>query len=134
MNYFQVLGVLFGLAAFLKPFYMHILPWDENKFISKAYAKERPRWVLIAAVLGIFLVLFTIYMEIVTSVSYSIVITVLFSLTAVKALILLFDYGKFQSFVSGLLSKDKGRGIVLIDVLVGVFGLFLILISLFLVG
>ncbi len=134
MNYFQVLGIVFGLAAFLKPFYMHILPWDENKFISKAYSKERPKWVLIVAVLGIFLVLFTIYMEIVTSVPYSIVITVLFSLTAIKALILLFDYDKFQSFVSGLLSKDKGRGIVLIDVVVGVFGLVVILISLFLVG
>ncbi len=26
MNYFKVLGIGFGLIAFLKPFYMHLLP------------------------------------------------------------------------------------------------------------
>jgi len=35
MNYFKVLGIVFGLAAFLKLFYMHFLPWDENSFNEK---------------------------------------------------------------------------------------------------
>jgi hypothetical protein len=42
MNYFKVLGIVFGLAALLKPFYMHLLPWDENQFIEKFYSEKRP--------------------------------------------------------------------------------------------
>ena len=38
MHYFAVLGIIFGLAALLKPVYMHWLPWDENSFIEKFYS------------------------------------------------------------------------------------------------
>ena len=133
MNYFQILGLIFGLLALLKPFYMHIIPWDENKFIAKAYPKKRPAWILPVAVLGLILVCFTWFMELTTDVSFSIIITVLFSLTAIKGLTLLFNYDKFQSVVSGMLSKDRGKNIVLIDALVGVFGLIVVIISLYLV-
>ncbi|KYC46435.1 MAG: hypothetical protein AMQ22_02134 [Candidatus Methanofastidiosum methylothiophilum] len=133
MNYFQILGLIFGLLALLKPFYMHIIPWDENKFIAKTYSEKRPTWILPAAILGLLLVCFTWFMELTTDVSYSILITVLFSLTAIKGLTLLFNYEKFQSFVSGMLSKDRGKKIVMIDALVGVFGLIVVIISLYLV-
>lgn len=133
MNYFQILGLIFGLLALLKPFYMHIIPWDENKFIAKAYSKKRPAWILPVAILGLLLVCFTWFMEITTDVPYSILITVLFSLTAIKGLTLLFNYEKFQSFVSGMLSKDRGRKIVLIDVITGIFGLIVVIVSLYLV-
>ena len=42
MNYFKVLGIIFGLLAMLKPFYMHLIPWDENKFIAKVTHKNAP--------------------------------------------------------------------------------------------
>lgn len=129
MNYFQILGISFGILAFLKPFYMHVLPWDENKFIAKTYTKKRPKWILIIAILGLLLVALTWYMELTTEIEYSIIITILFSLTAVKAIIFILDYKKFYNWVAGMVEKDKGRKIVVVDILAGLFGLILILSS-----
>ena len=52
MNYFKVLGIIFGLVAFLKPFYIHLLPWDENGFIEKFYSEERSPYIIVIALLG----------------------------------------------------------------------------------
>lgn len=129
MNYFKALGIIFGLIAFFKPFYMHILPWDENKFIEKAYTEKRPLWIVPVAVAGLILVSFTWHMELTTDIPYSIVITVMFSLTAVKALVLIFDYRSFYKWVAGMLSKDKGKKIILVDILTGIFGLIMIVLA-----
>lgn len=51
MNYLKVLGIIFGLVAFLKPFYMHLLPWDENSFIEKFYSEERSPCIIVIALL-----------------------------------------------------------------------------------
>ena len=85
------MALIFGAAAALKPFYMHVLPWDERTFIARAYGKERPRWVVPVAAAGLALVAFTWYVELTTDVPYSLVITILFSLTVVKGLVLLLD-------------------------------------------
>jgi len=132
MNYFKTLGLIFGLIAFLKPFYMHIIPWDENKFLEKAYAEKRPTWIAPVAVAGLILVSFTWYMELTTDIPYSIVITLMFSLTAVKALVLIFDYKRFYLWVAGMLSKDKVKKIILVDIFAGVFGLIMIVLSILL--
>ena len=129
MNYFKALGIIFGLIAFFKPFYMHILPWDENRFLEKAYTEKRPSWILPVAIAGLILVCFTWYMELTTTIPYSIVITVMFSLTAVKALIFLFNYRKFYQWVAGMLSKDKGKKIIVVDIFAGIFGLIMIVLS-----
>jgi len=131
MNYFQGLGLAFGLAAMLKPFYMHVLPWDEQAFLAKAYAQRRPAWVAPVAVLGFALVALTWYVHLTTDVPYSLVITILFSLTAIKGLALLLDYERFQRWVAGMLAKDRGRQVVMIDVAVGVFGLGVVLLAVF---
>lgn len=129
MNYFQILGIGFGLAAFLKPFYMHVLPWDENKFIAKAYTRKRPKWIVPVAILGLLFVGFTWYMELTTDIKYSIIITIMFSLTAVKAIIFIFDYKKFYNWLDGMLRKNKGKKIVLVDIYAGLFGLALLILS-----
>lgn len=129
MNYFQILGMSFGLAAFLKPFYMHVLPWDENKFIAKAYTEKRPTWIIPVAIIGLLLVAFTWYMELSTDIRYSMVITIMFSLTSIKGILFLFDYKKFYRWVAGMLSENKGKKIVMVDVLAGIFGLALIVSS-----
>jgi hypothetical protein len=130
MSYFKILGIVCGLAAFLKPFYMHLLPWDENKFIAKAYKEKRPKWIIPVAILGLALVGFTWYKELTTDIPYSMVITILFSLTAVKAIMFIFDYQRFQKWVADMLKKEKGKKIILIDILVGIFGLAVIVASL----
>jgi len=129
MNYFEILGISFGFLAFLKPFYMHILPWNEMKGIEKAYAEKRPTWVIPTAIAGILLVAFTWYKEVTTTIPYSILITLLFSLTLVKAVYFLFDYKKFQQWVSGMLKRERGKQIILVDIGASAFGLILIVVS-----
>ena len=129
MNYFEILGISFGLLAFLKPFYMHILPWNEMKGIEKAYAEKRPAWVVPTAIAGILLVAFTWYKEVTTAIPYSILITLLFSLTLIKAVYFLFDYKKFQQWVSGMLKRERGKQIILVDIGASAFGLLLIIVS-----
>ena len=130
MNYFKILGLIFGLAAFLKPVYMHVIPWDENKFIEKTYSEKRPRWIVPVAVIGLGLVALTWYMHVTTDIAYSLILTILFSLTALKAIVLIFDYKTFHKWVAGMLSKDKGRKIVLVDIAASAFGLVIILLAL----
>lgn len=129
MNYFQILGIRFGLVAFLKPFYMHVLPWDENRFIARAYSPKRPAWVIPVAIFGLLLVGFTWYKELTTEIRYSMVITIMFSLTAIKAIFIIFDYQKFQKWVGGLLRSEKGKKVVIVDIFAGLFGLALIVAS-----
>lgn len=129
MNYFKVLGIVFGLAALLKPFYMHLLPWDENQFIEKFYSEKRPSWVIVIALIGLGLIALTWYLHFTLGIANSIYITVLFSLTAIKALTLILDYGRFQKAVAGMLKKDKGRSIVLIDIGVSVIGLIILVVT-----
>lgn len=129
MNYFEILGISFGLIALLKPVYMHIIPWDEMKGIEKAYSRKRPAWIVPVAIAGLILVAFTWYKELTTEYAYSKVVTLLFSLTAIKAIFFLFDYQKFQKWVEGMLQKQKGRKILLVDVGAGIFGLLLIVLT-----
>jgi hypothetical protein len=131
MNYFQVLGLVFGLAAMLKPVYMHVLPWDEHAFLSRVYAERRPAWVVPVAVVGLLLVALTWYVHFTAAVPYSLVLTILFSLTALKGLTLLLDYERFQRWVAGMLAEDRGRGVVLVDLAAGAIGLAIVLLALF---
>lgn len=132
MNYFKVLGIIFGLAAMLKPFYMHLLPWDENTFIEKFYSEKRPAWIVPIALVGLFLIGLTWYLHFTLNIANSLIITVLFSLTALKAVALIFDYQRFQQAVAQMLKKDKGRQIVLIDIGAGIFGAAVVILTLYL--
>lgn len=129
MNYFKALGIIFGLAAFLKPFYMHLLPWDEKSFLERFYAEKRPPWILVIALLGLGLIALTWFMHFTLHIANSIYLTVLFSLTALKALLLLLDYQRFQRTVAALLSKDRGRGVILIDIGVSIIGLIILVLT-----
>lgn len=130
MNYFQGLGIVFGLVAMLKPVYMHLLPYDENRVLSKAYSPKRPKWIIPVAILGLALVGFTWVKHFTTDIPYSLVITLLFSLTAIKALLFIFDYQKFQKWVAGMLADKRGKKVVVVDLFVGLFGLVVIAASL----
>jgi len=129
MNYFKILGIVFGLAAFLKPFYMHLLPWDERSFIEKFYSEKRPPYIVVIALLGLALIALTWYLHFTLNVANSIYLTILFSLTAIKALVLLLDYQKFQKAVAAMLRKDRGRGVVLVDIGASVIGLIILVVT-----
>lgn len=131
MNYFKILALFYGFAAFLKPFYMHLLPWDENKFLEKFYAKERSKWIIFAIFVGTLAVGFTWYKHFASEIEHSIIITILFSLTLIKGAVLAFDYEKFHTWVYNMLKKDKGKDIVIIDIFVCVFGLIILYLAFF---
>jgi hypothetical protein len=131
MNYFKLLGLAFGLAAMLKPVYMHVLPWDEKAFLAKTYAAKRPSWIVPVALVGLGLVALTWYLHFTLGVPYSWILAVLFSLTAIKGVALLWDYERFQAWVAGMLATDRGRGVVLVDVAVGAIGLAIVLLAWF---
>ncbi len=126
MNYFKALGIIFGLLALLKPFYMHLLPWDENRFLEKFYSEKRPPWIIPIALFGLALIALTWYLHFTLDIAHSIYISVLFSLTGLKALTFIFDYNSFQKAVARMLRKDRGRNIVMIDIGVAVFGLIIL--------
>ncbi|QVK16872.1 hypothetical protein KHQ81_08105 [Mycoplasmatota bacterium] len=129
MLYFKCLGILFGIMAFLKPFYLHILPFDEKKWIQKMYPEEKPYWINIISILGLVLLIVTWIIELVTQISLSIVISLLFSCTLIKIIVLLFNYEKFYSWLTNLLKKEKQ--LYIIDGFVSLFGLILILFTIF---
>jgi len=123
MNYFKVLGIVFGLAAFLKPFYMHLLPWDEKSFLEKFYSEKRPPCIVVIALLGLGLIILTWFMHFTLDIANSIYLTVLFSLTGLKALILLLDYQRFQKTVAAMLNENRGRNVILVDIGASIIGL-----------
>jgi len=69
--------------------------------------------------------------ELTTDIPYSLIITIIFSLTAIKAILFIFDYEKFQQWVEGMLAKGDGKKIVLVDILAGLFGLIVLATSIF---
>jgi len=66
--------------------------------------------------IGLGLVAFTWYLHFFINVLNSIYIALLFSLTALKGLTLLFDYSRFQKMFARMLRKDRSREIVLIEI------------------
>lgn len=130
MNYFTVLGVVFGTIALLKPVYIHLIPYDENKAIAKAYAEKRPAWIVPVVLTGFMLVLLTWYVELTTAYPYSIILTLLFSLTAIKGMVLLFNYKRFHRWVANMLSREKGKDILKVNLGASLFGLAMIILTL----
>ena len=128
MNYFFYLGIIFGLIAALKPFYMHVIKWDENKFIAKAYKKNRSPVLVLISLIGLALIILTWILHFMLDVKYSIVITLLFSITLIKIFFLIFDYDRFHQWIYTMLKEDKKK-IVKIDSLAGIFGIIVIIIS-----
>ena len=55
----------------------------------------------------------------------------LFSLTALKAVALLWDYERFQAWVASMLATERGRKVVLVDVGVGAIGLAIVVLAWF---
>jgi hypothetical protein len=132
MNYFKILGLVFGTIALLKPVYIHVIPYDENKFIARAYSNKRPVWIVPVVIIGLLLVLYTWYIEITTNYAYSVVISLLFTLTAVKGLILLFNYRKFYMWVSKMLRTGGGKEILRVNIGASIFGFIMIILTIIL--
>jgi len=69
------------------------------------------------------------YLHFTLDIANSIYVAVLFSLTAIKGIALVFDYGTFQKMVARMLQRDKGRGVVLVDIGASFIGLVILVVT-----
>jgi len=126
MNYFQVLSIVFGLILILTRPAIQFFPKQWNAFeLNTAYTEKQPRWVWYVGLFGLILVIFTWYMHFTAGIPYSIVITLMLTLTLVKMSQVLFNYKQFRAFAVRVLERDR-KTLTLINI----FALFLGLASL----
>ena len=126
MNYFQVLSIVFGLILILTRPAIQFFPKQWNAFeLNTAYSEKQPRWVWYVGLFGLILVIFTWYMHFTAGIPYSIVITLMLTLTLVKMSQVLFNYKQFRAFAVRVLERDR-KTLTLINI----FALFLGLASL----
>lgn len=108
MNYFQVLSLIFGAILILTRPAIQFFPKKWNDFeLNTAYTEKQPRWVWVVGSLGLLLVGFTWYKHFSVSVPYSLVITLLLTLTLLKTSQVLFNYKQFRDFVVRVLTRDR---------------------------
>jgi hypothetical protein len=112
-NYFRVVAVIWGLAALLtKPVLFNLLGDHWRGYLkSTAYKQgQRPAWIIPTAVFSFVLIGYTWYLVYLDAIKYDWVLALLMTTSLVKIITLLFDYPKFQGWVSDLLSdpaKEK---------------------------
>ena len=132
MNYFQVLSFVFGAILILTRPAIQFFPKQWNAFeLNTAYTEKQPRWVWLVGAFGLLLVAFTWYKHFTAGVPYSLVITLLLSLTLVKMSQVLFNYRQFRAFAVRVLEKDR-KTLTLINIFALLLGIGSILLGLFL--
>jgi hypothetical protein len=108
MNYFQVMSLIFGAILILTRPAIQFFPKRWNDFeLNTAYTEKQPRWVWVVGSLGLLLVGFTWYKHFTAGVPYSLVITLLLTLTLLKTSQVLFNYKQFRDFVVRVLTRDR---------------------------
>ena len=123
MNYFQVLSIVFGLILILTRPAIQFFPKQWNAFeLNTAYTEKQPRWVWFVGLFGLVLVIITWYMHFTKGIPYSIVITLLLTLTLVKMSQVLFNYKQFRAFAVRVLEKDR-KTLTLINIFALLLGL-----------
>lgn len=132
MNYFQVLSFIFGAILILTRPAIHFFPKQWNAFeLNTAYTEKQPRWVWIVGFFGLALIALTWYMHFTAGIPYSIVITLILTLTLVKTSQVLFNYKQFRAFVVRVLEKDR-KTLAMINILAALLGVGCLLIGFFL--
>jgi len=106
---------------------IQFFPKQWNAFeLNTAYTEKQPRWVWFVGLFGLALVIFTWYMHFTAGIPYSIVITLVLTLTLVKMSQVLFNYKQFRAFAVRVLEKDR-KTLTLINIFALLLGLALLI-------
>lgn len=126
MNYFEGLSIGFGLVMILTRPLIHLFPqrWADFE-MERVYTHRQPLWVWLVGAFGLGLVGFTWYQHFTHSVPYSIVITLVISLTLIKLSQVLFNYQQFRAFAERALRRER-QTMNLISIVTAALGLTLI--------
>jgi len=129
VNYFQVLSIVFGVLLILTRPAIQFFPKQWNAFeLNTAYTEKQPRWVWFVGLFGLALVILTWYMHFTAGVPYSIVITLVLTLTLVKTSQVLFNYKQFRNFAVRVLERDR-KTLTMINIFALLLGLALLIIG-----
>ncbi|MFO7953145.1 MAG: hypothetical protein R6U91_10150 [Bacillota bacterium] len=132
MNYFEIVSYVFGAIMILTRVAIHLFPEKWNNFeLKTAYTENQPRWVWMVGFIGLLLVAFTWYMHFTAGVPYSLVLTILLSLTLVKTYQVLFNYQQFRAFAVRVLERDR-KTLALLNIAVLFMGTGTIMMGIFL--
>lgn len=127
-NYFRVVAVIWGLAALLtKPVFFNLFGERWRSYLRSTAYKDghRPAWIIPTAGYSLLLIGYTWYRVSLDALSYDWVLALLMTSSLVKIVTLLFDYQKFQGWISELLSDPvKERRMIL---QVSIAGILLVL-------
>lgn len=130
-NYFGILSTVYGLIMVLKIPAVHLFPEKWNKFeLGVAYTEKQPFWVWLVGLAGISLVGFTWYEYVVTDVPYSLVITIVITLTIAKLAQVLFNYQRFRKFVINVTTRNRSA-FGAMNVVTALVGIALVLLGIF---
>ncbi len=111
---------------------IQFFPRQWNAFeLNTVYTEQQPRWVWAVGFIGLIIVAYTWYMHFKADVPFSLVITLLLSLSLIKSSQVLFNYRQFRAFVARVLEKDR-KTLSLINAVVLILGTGTILMGLFL--
>ncbi len=116
----------------LTRFLIELFPkrWKEFE-LNSAYTEEKPKWIWYVAIVGLIVIIFTWYMHFTTDVPYSIVITLIVSLTVIKTSQVLFNYEKFRAFVVKLFTEDR-KTLTKLNIVILILGIAVFSLGLFL--
>ncbi len=108
MSYFTILSLGYGLVMLLTRPMIHLFPqaWADIE-MGKIYTDRQPVWVWLVGCFGVGLVAFTWYTHFTAEVPYSIIVTLVISLTLVKLSQVLFNYKQFRAFAERVLRRER---------------------------
>ena len=129
--YFKILSIAFGVVVILKGPVMRLLArrWSQLG-VSAVYPEKQSFRVWATGVAGVVLIAVTWWMHLTRPVPWSLIVTVVVTLTLVKLSQVLFNYRRFRAFVLKVMKERPGY-ITVLDAAVGVLGGALVLLGIF---
>ncbi|MBV1759027.1 MAG: hypothetical protein KMY55_14455 [Dethiosulfatibacter sp.] len=107
-NYFSYLCFIWAAVGIITRVLMVTMGDRWNKWeMEKAYASQKPVWIYVIGVVGLFVIAWTWYQVFNLNVQYSWIMAVIVSLTTIKLSALLFKYDQFRQFASETLNNPK---------------------------
>ena len=130
-NYFKVLSIVYGILLVLWVPLMGLFRrrWARSK-IEPAHPEKQPVWVWPAGTLAILLILWTWYVHAKSPASYSWVVTLAVTITAVKLVQTLFHRARFRASIAWMIDGDRSR-MTRSNLILAASGVLLIVMGLF---
>ncbi|SEA23620.1 hypothetical protein SAMN05421743_103261 [Thalassobacillus cyri] len=131
MNFFAIFSIVWGVLMIGIRSLIHLIPKSWNEFeLNQVYKEKKPRWVWALAAISLGIVFFTWYKELTTAVPYSLLLTILVTLTLVKVSQLVFNYKQFRGFVKKALVEDRqlirkiNAGTTIVGIILIILGIY----------